>query len=170
MKKRNTFLAIALLLAVVVLGVGYAAATGPWVISGTATASANDGFDVAFTAVDKEDLGTVTNDTTASMEVTLAEVGDSETVTFTLTNRSPEGIGAKIDKNSITIKYEAEDGSVTADASEYFTVTYDLGSETIDSNNGTTTLAVTVTLDKAALAEVTEKFEVSIGSITAVQE
>ena len=170
MKKKNTFLAVALLLAVVLLGVGYAAATGPWVVNGTATAEANEGFDVAFTAVDNEDLGRIVNDVTAEMEVSLKEVDEYETVTFTLTNNSPIGIGAEIDPDSIVIKYEAEDGTVTADESEFFLITHQLGETTIDSNGGTTTLAVTVKLKQAALAEVTEKFTVSIGTITAVQE
>ena len=165
MKKKNSMLAIMLLLAVVVLGVGYAAAAGPWVINGTAKAAANDGFDVDFTSVDKEDIAAIESDTVGTMTVTLTEVGDSEDATFTLTNNSPKGIGAEIDPNSITVTYNNG-----ADASDYFLVEYELGSETIASDGGTTTLKVTVTLKQAALAEVTETFKVSIGTIEAVQE
>lgn len=166
MKKRNTFLGVILLLAVVVLGVGYAAATGPWVVNGTATASANTGFDVAFTAVDNEEIASVQSDVLGQMDVTLVNVGDAETAIFTLTNKSPKGIGAEIDPDSIEVTYK--DGSAVE--SSYFDVTYELGSETIASNNGTTTLKVTVTLKQAALEEVEETFNVSIGTITAVQE
>jgi len=165
MKKKNTMIAVVLLLAIVVLGVGYAAATGPWVINGTATATANDGFDVAFTSVDDEEIAAVEGDTEGTMTVTLANVNDSETATFTITNNSPKGIGAEIDEDSIVVTYND-----TEVPSDYFDVTYELGNSTITSNGGTTTLAVTVTLKQAALAEVTETFKVSIGTISAIQE
>ena len=165
MKKKNTMLAVLLLLAVVVLGVGYAAATGPWVINGEATANANDGFDVDFTSVDDETIGQIVSDTEGKMTVTLTEVGDSETAVFTLTNNSPKGIAAEIVEDSISITYDAD-----AASSDYFLVEYELGSTTIASDGGTTTLSVTVTLKQAALEEVKEDFKVSIGTINAVQE
>ena len=167
MKKRNTFLAVALLLAVVVLGVGYSAATGQWVVNGTATAEAGD-FDVAFTSVDNEEIASVVSDTEANMEVSLKEVGDSKTAIFTITNKSAKGIGASIPE--VVITYQDENGTVTASESAYFEVTHKLASNTIASNGGTTTLEVTVTLKKAASTTVSEEFQVSLGTITAVQE
>ena len=168
MKKKNTFLAVALLLAVVVLGVGYAAASGPWVVNGTATASAETDFDVSFTAVDDETASFT--ETEGTMSVTLANVGDSETVTFTLTNSSPKGIKAVIDPSSVVVTYEDEQGEVTAESSEYFLVEPTLSANEISSDGGEVTLAVKVTLKKAALTEVTEDFKVSIGTIEAGQE
>lgn len=175
MKKKNTFIVVALLLAVVVLGVGYAAATGPWVINGTATASANTDFDVDFTGTPTVTDGVTANITqddelkTAEMTVTLTTMDDEESATFTLTNNSPEGIKAVIDENSISVTYEGEDGEVTATASEYFDVAYELADTEIPSGESTT-LTVTVKLKKVALTEITEKFKVSIGTITADQE
>ena len=145
MKKKNTMLGVLLLLAVVVLGVGYAAATGTWVVNGTATAQAGD-FDVAFTSVDNEDIASVVDDTTAEMTVSLKELTDTAEATFTITNKSAEGIGATIP--GVTVKFKDAEGNYTIaeDASEYFTVATELSSNTIASNGGTQTLKVTVFL------------------------
>lgn len=159
MKKKNTFLTVALLLAVVVLGVGYAASTGPWVVEGTATATASE-FDVAFTnhqAGNNVTSSSVEGDLLAKMAVELENVGDTATATFTITNRSQKGIGAEINEDDIVITRGTN--------SEYFDVTYKLGSSTIASNGGTTTLEVTVELIKATTEEKTETFTVSLNDI-----
>lgn len=165
MKRKNTFIIIALLLAVVALGVGYAASTGTWIVNGTATAEAGD-FDVAFTAVNEEaeDYASVESDTVAKMDVSLKEVTDSQSATFTITNKSAKGIGASIPEVVVTY----DDG--TEVESKYFNVTTELSSNTIASDGGEVTLTVTVELKQSTPVEVTESFKVSLGTITAVQE
>ena len=146
-------------MAVVVLGVGYAASIGPWVVEGTAKANASE-FNVAFTdhqAGDNVTSSSVESDILAKMAVELENVGDTATATFTITNRSQEGIGAEINDGNIEI--------IRGDNSEYFDVSYKLGSTTISSNGGTTTLEVTVKLIKATTEEKTETFSVSLKDI-----
>lgn len=175
MKKRNTFVVVALLLAVVVLGVGYAASTGPWVISGTAKASASTDFDVDFIGtptVTDGVVASITNDVSATMEVTLSNVDDSGSATFTLTNNSPVGIGASFTADMVKIyKENGTDEWENSTSSEYFDIAVDTtGTGTIASNGGTATVKVTVTLKKAAVADITERFVVKVEGITATQE
>lgn len=175
MKKKNTFIVVALLLAVVVLGVGYAASTGPWVINGTAKASASTEFDVDFTGtpvVTDGVVASVTNDLSATMEVTLSNKDDVGSATFTLTNNSPVGIGASFTADMVKIyKSNGTDEWVNDTASDYFNITVDTtGTGTIASNGGIATVKVTVTLKKAAVSDITESFVVKVEGITATQE
>lgn len=162
MKKRNTLLTVALLLTVVILGVGYAAASGPWVVEGTATAKASQ-LDVAFTAATN---GTVSSDILAEMTaVELDEIGEFATAEFVIKNRSKAGIGAQINADDITVTY----GDENATTSDYFTVTKALDKNYLASGDSAT-LTVTVTLEKVGLTDITESFKVSINDITAKAE
>ena len=162
MKKRNTLLSVALLLAVVILGVGYAAASGPWVVEGTATAKASE-LDVEF--VQEGSTGTVESDVKATMEVELDEIGEEATATFVILNNSKAGIAAEINADNITVAYEGG-----ASTSEYFEVTKTLAEPTKLASGDSTTLTVTVRLKKVGLTDVTETFTVSINEINAVEE
>ena len=163
MKKKNTFLSIALLLAVVVLGVGYAASSGPWVIEGTATAKASD-LDVKFTTATGDGNPTVVSEKLGEMTVELTEIGETATATFTIKNNSKTGIAADINPDTITVTY-ADD----ATSSDYFNVTHSLAKTALASGEETT-LTVTVELKKVGLTNVTETFKVSINEITARAE
>ena len=143
--RRNRFL-LAIVAFILVLGVGYAAASGPWVVEGTATAKASE-LDVKFTdatAGANTTSAAFSSDVLATMAVELDEIGEEATATFTITNASKKGIGAEINPDTITVTY----GDNDAATSEYFEVTKTLTETELASNGGSTTLTVTVKLLK----------------------
>ncbi|MBQ7105189.1 MAG: hypothetical protein IJN90_04960 [Bacilli bacterium] len=179
MKKKNSFLVVALLIAVLMLGVGYALTTLDLNVTGTATAKdAASSFDVEFTDATAgtatstaSSTATIGDGETATMSATLTNVGESQTVTFTVKNNSQKGLAAKL--TAANVKVYASDGT-TPYASSYFTVTPTVSDVTIAAGQ-TTTFTVTVTLNKAyvgsdAGTSVTENFKIILEDIEAVQE
>jgi len=118
MKQQRTFLLLSVIVAVLVLGVAYAAITSVTLnINGNVLASAEQGnFKVAFATNPTFDgTGTatvkVTSDTTATMDISgLSSVGDTMVVTYTI-------------KNSSTDLWANLTNSVTNNNPEYFSVT-----------------------------------------------
>lgn len=182
MKKKNTFLGVALLIAVLVLGIGYALTTGPLTIEGTATANQSaTSFNVKFTNATADEEITdsesnvlasssaqVTSDSVATMTVDLTNVGDSQTVTFEVTNDSQAGLKAVIDPANVKIY---KHGTTEDFSSEYFTVTQSITDSVEIASQDKTTFTVTVELKKAVIGDaVTEKFDVVLSDITAEEE
>ena len=175
MKKKNTFLGVALLIAVLVLGIGYALTINGLNVTGTATAT-EDGsnFKVIFTAADTDD-DTVNAEIDASdpekktaiMDVTLGKVGDSVSAWYTIENTSANGITAVLDPSKVTL---TSTGGAEFD-NTYFDVTYSLGQDEpieLTPEQPSTDLFVTVTLKKAVIgADVENKFFITIDDITA---
>ena len=175
MKKKNTFLGVALLIAVLVLGIGYALTINGLKVTGTATAK-EDGsnFNVIFTAADTDD-DTVnaeidasdTEKKTAIMDVTLGKVGESVSAWFTIENTSANGITAVVDPSMITL---TSTGGAKFD-NTYFDVVYNLGQDEpieLTPESSTVDLFVTVTLKKAVIGDPVEnKFFITLDGITA---
>ena len=143
MKKNKTLLGVALLIAVLMLGVGYALTSIPLTLNGTMNAETNnENFKVEFTKAEKSndaDTATFTG-TTATYNVnSLKTVGDEATATFTITNLSKAGINTNITANEAQV----------TDAGQYFEVTTQLTNNTNVAVNGTATYTVTVKLVKA---------------------
>lgn len=179
MKKKNTFLGVALLIAVLVLGIGYAATTQTLKVSGTATGvESEENFNVIFTAAKAGDaygddatgvtagIDTV-NDSTSRTAVVTAElgtVGSSAAATFTITNSSANGIAAKFDSKNIRVQ-NAEGLDFVSD---YFLVTTDFVEGEITLQPGeSTTFTVYVDLQKAIVGENhSEQFYVVLDGFT----
>jgi len=180
MNKRNTFLGVALLIAVLMLGIGYALTSGPLKINGTATANtATEGFNVYFSGAEAGTATTgasstaeVTADTkVAEMTVTLTNVGDSQTATFTVKNDSNAGLKAKLNKDNVHIYKNATGTEVFS--SDYFTVTTSWTNTGIEiPSQQEEELTVTVELKKAVADDtpVEEKFYIVLDEFTAVAE
>lgn len=173
MKKRNTLLAVILLLGVITLGIGYAAVTKTFTVNGTANVSGleEDAFNVHYTgtpAVAGEGTTTANHDSdvTATMDVTLTNVGDAASATFTIVNESDNGINASVLADTLTITDST--GAVWSEtSSEYFEVEV-TGLEDKELAKGDTEdFTVTVTLKKASVEEVTgEKFTVTFDTVS----
>lgn len=146
MKRKNTYVGLVLLLAVLMLGIGYAAITNiDLKIGGSAKAVVSDeNFKVAFTdkSASDENIVTagITDDHNATIKVeSLTAKGDSVTATYTITNQS-EDLSASITKPT-----------VTNDNEEYFSVTTDWDAAKEVAAKGTTTVTVTVELIKTPI-------------------
>ena len=146
MKKNKTLLGVALLVAVLMLGVGYALQTKPLSLTGTATATPTDAnFIVQFSSASAShgaDVAEVdeTDKTKATFTVTsLTAVGDTAVGTFKIKNKSNAGINAKITAGQL----------VETDADNYFEVTTALTDNENVAVDGEATYTVTVKLIKA---------------------
>ena len=146
MKSNKKGLSIVLfaLVAVIVLGVGYATIQAiNLTINGNATASADDAnFTVAFTAKDETNSSNVTGMTysgqLASFSTTgLTKEGDTAVAKYTITNSSPD-LAANLTANS------------TVSNTEYFSVTQSLASDTL-AHGESTVVTVTVTVLKTPI-------------------
>ena len=156
MKKKRTFLVVALLVAVLSLAVGYAAITKNLAVTGSASATTqDDNFKVRFTGTPTTTDGskvtaTITNELAATINVTgLTTTGDTVTATYTIENYSAE-LGANL-----------EVGSITNGNSEYFEVTATLGADSIAAG-ANTTLTVTVKLLKTPVENQTASITVPV--------
>jgi len=172
MKESKAFLLLAVVCAVLIIGVAYAAITNVnFTLTGNATAApAQENFVVAFGKVGETGAPTFTgstgvnvdfgtpSDTTATMVVTgLKKVGDTATATFTVLNKStdlkakivlPEGRTAMLD--------------ATKAASDYITVTVSELVNTVIDKESSTTFTVTVELIKLPVAnDVTATIDVA---------
>lgn len=152
MKNKKTFVGIALLILVLVLGIGYAAITSSLNINGTAKATTDDSnFKVVFTGV--TDPATATNgvtatatadSTTATLNVEgLTTKGQTKTATFTIANKSPE-LKALVDVKTKSITN-----------TEFFAINAEVkNADTALAPDGETTVTVTVELVKTPIAPV----------------
>ena len=167
MKKKKSFVALALVVAVLVLGVGYALTTIELKVNGDITVSPDDSnFDVNFTDASITTAGTLTGKTdtadkgngkTATLSVkTLKTVGEKVVAEYTITNNSKAGINATLSNPTAT---QTDD-----DAKDYYTVTATLADANPIAPNGTKKLTVTVELVKAPLEEVTGNFTVTFNA------
>ena len=158
MKNKKLLVGIALLIVVLVIGIGYAAITDSLTISGTATATANDdNFKVVFNGTKTADDGvtaTVTAGTkTATMDVSgLTTTGQTKSATFTIENQSAE-LNALL-----AVKTE------TTGNAEFFKVDAEIADPTTLEPEGTTTVTVTVELIKTPIEEVTGSINVELSA------
>lgn len=144
MKNKKIFIVVALLIAVLLLGIGYAMSNKTLTISGKATATPNDNnFVVRFATTPDPSVSdetkvtaTRTDDKTATLNVTgLTAKGDTVTATYTIENASPDlsaDLVAEVSQNT---------------NKDYFKVTTAFAKETITKGE-TTTITVTVELLK----------------------
>ena len=162
MKNKKTFVGIALLILVLVLGIAYAAITGSLTIGGTATATEDaNNFKVIFTGVAEQDTGVTatvnTDPKTATMDVSgLTTKGQSKSATFTIQNQSAELNALLAVKTN------------TTDNAEYFKVTAELADSAALAPQGTTSVEVTVELVKTPVEEVAGSIEVELTSTAEV--
>lgn len=167
MKKKKSFIALALVCAVLVLGIGYALTTIDLKVNGDITVSPDDSnFDVNFTSASitttgslagQTDTATKGNGKTATLSVkTLKTVGEKVIAEYTITNNSKAGINATLSNPVVT--------QTNDDAKDYYTVTATLADTNPIAPNGTKKLTVTVELVKAPLEEVTGAFEVTFNA------
>lgn len=171
MKKKNTLLAVALLIGVLALGIGYALTASDLTINGTATASDTSSnfnvvFDTTVAPTGSATTKTVDNTTTATMAVTLQNVGDTQNATFTIKNASTSNINAIVEATDISAQFvEHTDGLTAAQAAQYFSVTPTCAAATLTPGQ-TTTCTVTVELLKVAIeGDKVGEFKVTITGI-----
>lgn len=170
MKNNKTLLGVALVIALLVLGVGYALSATNLNITGTTAITASDtNFKVAFDDVTEANIkknGTgATADTISKISDTqinlgvnsLQAVGDEVTFQMTIENKSAAGIYAEIPAPTITV---GDNGSLNN--SKYYTVTTSwTGTKELEPIVGIQTFTVTVKLDKAPVNNINENFTVS---------
>lgn len=156
MKKKRTFLVVALLVAVLSLAVGYAAITENLKVTGSASATTDDNnFKVRFTGTPTTSDGskvtaTITNDLAATIDVSgLTTTGDTVTATYTIENYSAE-LGA-----SLAV------GTIENSNKDYFKVTASLAKTAI-AKGETTTLTITVELLKTPVDDQTTSITVPV--------
>ena len=165
MKSKKTILGIVLLIAILLLGVGYAAITGVTLnINGTANATANtDNFIVKFTSATAGDKCTAEvsssdqNGRTATMNVSgLQTANDTATATFVVTNESP-------DLNAVlAVKTKTMTDTGTGDA-DYFDVEATIADNASSmAPSATRTVTVTVTLNKTIVEDKTATINVQL--------
>ncbi len=145
MKNKKHLYGLIIFVMVLVLGVGYAVVSSvDLTITGTAGTETKN-LDVVISAASPNDTsadvyGTVTNPAglTATIHVAnMQAVGETQTVTYTITNNETD-VAASILKKTITV-----------DKSEFFSVTTSVDSNPVVAQaNGTATVTVTVTLIK----------------------
>ena len=153
MKNKKTFIVLAVLIAVLMLGIGYANITEiPLSISGSASASGDQkNFIVEFTEaapyqnnafVDVDATKVNPDATTATMTVTgLTAKGDKAVATFTVKNKSAD-LSAELGAVTATLKEgEADAAAQTAN----FKITTDYTEEVL-AKDGEATFTVTVEL------------------------
>lgn len=147
MNKKKTFVGVALLVAVLMLGVGYAAIADVKLnVTGNVTANPSDAnFKVEFTGTPQKSTGveasiSETNKLEATIDVTgLTQAGDVATATYTIINNS-EDLTANLTASVIENSND-----------EYFKVTPTLASSSI-AKGVSTTLEVKVELIKTPVA------------------
>ena len=151
MKKKKSMIFLALLVAVFVLGVGYAAVTGVnLTLSGSAAAKAK-GLDVAFN-------GSTDSDQTVGSGATITPTASEHSLTANIAVTNLESVGDTITATYTIENYETDvaasltTASITNTNSEYFEVTSNIptssGTPVSLAAGGTTDLVVTVRLIK----------------------
>lgn len=159
MKNKRILIVTVLLIAVLLLGIGYAAISNINLnINGTASATISDAnFKVKFTGTPTVSDATkvtaaVTDDLNATIDVTgLTAKGDKATATYTILNDSPD-LGATLTATT----------SLTGTNADYFNVTYAFANESLAKGEDTT-ITVTVELLKTPVeSDVTATVGVTI--------
>lgn len=156
MRKKKTYIAIILLLAVLLTGIAYASIVKQLNITGSATAhEKDDNFVVKFTGEpttggDGTTVAKITGDSTATIAVTeLTTTGEKATATYEITNASEElsaNLAANVKTNSNTT---------------FFKVTPTIAKTSILQGEKTT-VEVEVELIKTPIEEVSTNIEVEI--------
>lgn len=150
MRSKKSSIGIVILIAVLILGIGYAAISSKTLnITGNANAVPSDSnFVVKFTGTPETTktletstvTATITNDLNATINVDgLTTTGDKATATYTILNDSPE--------LSAALKV----GTITNSNEEYFKVTADIAAPTTIEATATTTVTITVELIKTPI-------------------
>ena len=173
MKKRRTLIISLLLVAALMLGIGYAALSRELIVSSTAILNPNnDDFKVEFTSASTSDDAKATasiaaSKTTANYEIKgLSKQGDDVTMTFIVTNNTAdvnaELIGLSMTEGSLFI---GDGTSTTGVVSDYFTKTVtvthedgDLWSESTHitlAPGETATVKIVVTLKQTVTERIT---------------
>lgn len=158
MKQKRTYITLLLVVALLVLGIAYATIQGDELkITGTATSAVATGeVDVQFVSVTPASGEGVTTygeidsndpDTATFAVGDLAKAGDSKTITFTIENKTENGVPVTLE--APTIVYNNKD---------YYQVSYAYGKTALSAYNATgdddsTTLAITVKLLKTITTE-----------------
>lgn len=184
MKKKNTFIGVALLIAILMLGIGYAATTLDLSITGTATGvESEENFKVVFksatagnqaqeNAAAVKSVEILDDAKTAEMTVQLGVVGEMASATFFVENQSANGIAASVKAENV--KVLDMDGNLYS--SDYFNVELEWMDADITVYPATDTeeaesfpVVVNVTLKKAVLGTaVTESFQVVLEDIESI--
>ena len=154
--KKKTYTLVAILVAILALGIGYAAVSTLMSIEGTANALVSDGVKLEFT-------GTPTNNGTqagnsASIDgtdptkgictVVLKNMNESATCTFTITNNTTD---TTISAKDMAASVYSDSGLTTAwtsSSSQYFTINTPTLSATTLAHGASATVSVTVSLKK----------------------
>lgn len=166
MKNKKVLMVLLLLIVVLALGIGYALTNTTLLINGTASATAaQENFVVRFEKAQggtytaptnlSNATATVTNDTTATINVTgLTKVGDKATATYTVENASA-GIDASVVAASTvtnTDYFKVTTTGLTSSATTIasgdkttVTVTVELVKTPIEDQEGTVTVTLTAT-------------------------
>lgn len=168
MKNKRTFATLAVIIAVLVLGVGYAAVTKDLTITGTLNATVDDSqFVVEFTEADNltNINGTPeTNGLSATFVVdgsNMKTKGDQATVTFTIKNNTNTTVGLSAQLSDATITNTNTSSKFVVDAS-------DLSSKTLAPEAETTT-TITVTLNETPTEAISNETVTIKYTATAVQ-
>ena len=169
MKQKRTFITLLLIIALLCLGIAYAAITSQNLkVTGSVEATTSDNnFDVKFTGTPTTDgagnveatIDTTADSTgrTATIKVTgLTTAEQTATATYTITNASPADLSANLTSN------------VAHDNDAWFEVTQDLADTSIDKGDSTT-ITLTVKLLKTPataddLAQAKDSITLTIGA------
>lgn len=164
MRNKKTFIGLALFVAVLVLGVGYAAVTNNLIISGTANATVSDAnFVVEFdttvepTVTKSRETAEVTASITDTKTATImidgfTAKGDTATATYKIKNASPSDLSAQLSatpsstNEDFKVEYSFEETEIAKDAFTTVTMTVTLEKTPIDQDiNATVSLDITAT-------------------------
>jgi len=170
MKNRKTVIVVFMLLAAMVLSVGYAALTDDLLMNGSASVNTEEALNtwdevVYFSEAnavsttgnsgiaDKAEIGATSNGDSVIYEVkSLAEKDQYAVFKFTVKNDSTE----------YDAQITVDTGYPTNNNEEYFRVTYDYGTGIAAKNGGTLEITVTVTLLKSPTTNLTASFKADI--------
>lgn len=155
MKKQKTIFALAILAAILMLGIGYAAVSNITLnIDGTASATADSDFDVIFT----ENDGDISINQDAAPNATVS--ASVEASDKTQANIEVSGLTTKGEKVEVTYTIANNSADLSAsltavtsnDNTEYFTVTSSINdTAVVVDKDKTTTVTVTVELIKTPI-------------------
>lgn len=168
--KRNKILTGILLVAFMIIGVGFAVITSTLEIDGSVTSTVSDStFVVKFTEVDDTSVATINSSDPKTATITISnwtKAGDTKTVKFTVTNAS---------ETATKLNAELGTPTITNSNETYYTVSATWGDTTTIAPGATAELSVTVTLIKTPIDADAEAnaykstFKVSFNA-TAVQQ
>lgn len=158
MKQKRTYVTLLLIVALLVLGIAYAAIQGDQLqIDGTATASIADGkVNVEFVSVTPASgegittYGKINSEDPDKAEFAVADLataGDSKTIIFTIENKTENGVPVTLEAPTIVCNNK-----------DYYQVSYKYGKTDLAAYNATedddsTTLEITVKLLKTITTE-----------------